>query len=239
MRCIIVDDEPLAIEGMILNIKQIDSLELVSSFSNALDAHKFLKDNDIDLLFLDINMPNLTGLELAKIILNPPMIIFTTAYSEYAVESYEVAAVDYLTKPIRFQRFFQAVSKAEEQYKLRKKTETITTNQSLSEYILIKADRRTHRVAVNDIQYIEGLKDYVLVHTLNEKLAVAMNIKTIYTQLPESHFVRINKSFIVNLNHVNSFDNDFLKIDSKELPIGLVFRENFYKKIAQDRILKR
>lgn len=239
MRCIIVDDEPLAIEGMILNIKQIDSLELVGSFSNALDAHKFLKDNDIDLLFLDINMPNLTGLELAKIILNPPMIIFTTAYSEYAVESYEVAAVDYLTKPIRFQRFFQAVSKAEEQYKLRKKTETITTNQSLSEYILIKADRRTHRVAVNDIQYIEGLKDYVLVHTLNEKLAVAMNIKTIYTQLPESHFVRINKSFIVNLNHVNSFDNDFLKIDSKELPIGLVFRENFYKKIAQDRILKR
>lgn len=239
MRCIIVDDEPLAIEGMILNIKQIDSLELVGSFSNALDAHKFLKENDIDLMFLDINMPNLTGLELAKIILNPPMIIFTTAYSEYAVESYEVAAVDYLTKPIRFQRFFQAVSKAEEQYKLRKKTETSTSNQHLSEYILIKADRRTHRVAVNDIQYIEGLKDYVLVHTLNEKLAVAMNIKTIGTQLPESHFVRINKSFIVNLNHVNSFDNDFLKIDSKELPIGLVFRENFYKKIAQDRILKR
>lgn len=239
MRCIIVDDEPLAIEGMTLNIRQIDSLELVGSFSNALDAHKFLKDNDIDLMFLDINMPNLTGLELAKIISNPPMIIFTTAYSEYAVESYEVAAVDYLTKPIRFQRFFQAVSKAEEQYKLRKKTETSTSNQHLSEYILIKADRRTHRVAVNDIQYIEGLKDYVLVHTLNEKLAVAMNIKTIYTQLPESHFVRINKSFIVNLNHVNSFDNDFLKIDSKELPIGLVFRENFYKKIAQDRILKR
>lgn len=239
MRCIIVDDEPLALEGMTLNISQIDSLELVGSFSNALDAHKFLKDNDIDLMFLDINMPNLTGLELAKIISNPPMIIFTTAYSEYAVESYEVAAVDYLTKPIRFQRFFQAVSKAEEQYKLRKKTETITTNQHLSEYILIKADRRTHRVAVNDIQYVEGLKDYVLVHTLTEKLAVAMNIKTIYTQLPESHFVRINKSFIVNLNHVNSFDNDFLKIDSKELPIGLVFRENFYQKITQDRILKR
>jgi DNA-binding LytR/AlgR family response regulator len=239
MRCIIVDDEPLAIEGMTLNIRQIDSLELVGSFSNALDAHKFLKENDIDLMFLDINMPNLTGLELAKIILNPPMIIFTTAYSEYAVESYEVAAVDYLTKPIRFQRFFQAVSKAEEQYKLRKKTETSPSNQHLSEYILIKADRRTHRVAVNDIQYVEGLKDYVLVHTLTEKLAVAMNIKTIGTQLPESHFVRINKSFIVNLNHVNSFDNDFLKIDSKELPIGLVFREHFYKKITQDRILKR
>lgn len=239
MKCIIVDDEPLAIEGMSLNISQIDSLELVGTFSNALDAHKFLKDNDIDLMFLDISMPNLTGLELAKIISNPPMIIFTTAYSEYAVESYEVAAVDYLTKPIRFQRFFQAVSKAEEQYKLRQKTETSTTNQSLSEYILIKADRRTHRVAVNDIQYIEGLKDYVLVHTLTEKLAVAMNIKTICTQLPESNFVRINKSFIVNLNHINSFDNDFLKIDSKELPIGLVFRDNFYKKIAQDKILKR
>ncbi|AYQ33126.1 LytTR family DNA-binding domain-containing protein [Runella sp. SP2] len=239
MRCIIVDDEPLAVEGMLLNINQIDSLELVGSFSNALDAHKFLKDNEIDLMFLDINMPNLTGLELVKIISNPPMIIFTTAYSEYAVESYEVAAIDYLTKPIRFQRFFQAVNKAEEQYRLRKKTETSTSNQNLSEYILIKADRRTHRVYVNDIYYIEGLKDYVLVHTQAEKLAVAMNIKTIGKQLPESYFVRINKSFIVNLNHINSFDNDFLKIDSKELPIGLVFRENFLKKIAQDRVLKR
>lgn len=237
MRCIIVDDEPLAIEGMALNIRQIDSLEMVGSFSNALDAHKFLKENEVDLIFLDINMPNLTGLELAKIISNPPMIIFTTAYSEYAAESYEVSAIDYLTKPIRFQRFFQAITKAEEQLKLREKTET--SSQNLTEYILIKADRRTHRVSVNDIQYIEGLKDYVLVHTQTEKLAVAMNIKTIGNQLPESQFVRINKSFIVNLNHVSCFDNDFLKIDSKELPIGLVFRENFFKKISQDRILKR
>lgn len=239
MKCIIVDDEPLAIEGMALNIRQIDSLEIVGTFANAMDAYKFLKDNEVDLIFLDINLPNLTGLELAKIIQNPPMIIFTTAYSEYAVESYEVAAIDYLTKPIRFQRFFQAVSKAEAQWKLQEKSVASLSNQNSTEYILIKADRRTHRVLVNDIQYIEGLKDYVLVHTLNEKLAVAMNIKTIGAQLPESQFVRINKSFIVNINHVNSFDNDFLKIDSTELPIGLVYRDTFLKKIAQDKILKR
>jgi DNA-binding LytR/AlgR family response regulator len=239
MTCIAVDDEPLALEGMAFNIKKIERLQLLGSFSNALDAHRFLKENTVDLIFLDINMPDLTGMDFARILTNPPMIIFTTAYSEYAVESYEVAAIDYLTKPIRFQRFFQAVAKAEEHFKNKDKIEEPDLPTKVSDYILIKANRRTHRVALNDILYIEGLKDYVIVYTQTEKLATAMNIKTIGFQLPEIHFVRINKSYIVNLNHINSFDTDFVRVGSKELPIGMVFKADFLNKIAQDRLLKR
>jgi len=230
MRCIIVDDEPLAREEMLELIKEVSQMEVVGVFSNALTAMDFLKTNEADLIFLDIEMPMVTGLEFAAKLPKQILTIFTTAYSQYAFKSYELDAIDYLLKPIDKARLEKAISKAEA-YKrlLSDETEKNIVQSNTSDFLIIKSDRRFHRLNFNDIRYIEGLKDYVVIYTGNQKLITAMNLKTIHQKMPPHLFIRVSKSYVVNIDYVDSFDHRNVYVGESEIPIGEVYKRDFFK----------
>lgn len=240
MTCIIVDDEPLARQGMELNIGNVSTLQLLGSFSNALAASDFLRKENVDLMFLDINMPELSGLDFLKSLRDAPMVIFTTAYPQYALESYELEAIDYLVKPIRIERFLKAVNKAENYLKLLQQEASNTQVEKIEDdYVFIKADRKFFKIYFKDILYIEGLKDYVVIYTNDSKIITSMNVKTIAAQLPLAIFARVSKSYIVNTLHISSFDNELIYINNHEIPLGQSFKDDFIKQHIDGKIVRR
>ena len=240
MNCIIVDDEPLARQGMEMNVANVLSLNLLGSFSNALAAGDFLRKENVDLMFLDINMPELSGLDFLKSLRNAPLVIFTTAYPQYALESYELDAIDYLVKPIRIERFLKAVNKAENHLRLLNQEANNNRIEKIGDdFIFIKADRRFFKIYFKDILYIEGLKDYVIIYTTDSKIITSMNVKTIAAQLPSNLFARVSKSYIVNVMHISSFDNELVYIQNNEIPLGQSFKEDFLKQYIDGKIVKR
>lgn len=238
MKCIIIDDEPLAREGMKLNVNEVSALELAGCFESAVEANDFLMNNEIDLMFLDIEMPDMTGFEFLKCLSNQPMVIITTAYPQYALESYDLNVIDYLVKPIRIERFIKAVNKAEELFKL-KNAPKITIESFGEDYIFVKSERKYVKLFFKDIKFIEGLKDYVIIHTTQKKIMTAMNVKTIENQLPKEIFARVNKSYIININCINEIDNDFIIIAPNEIPLGRTYRDEFIQNYVNKRLLKR
>jgi len=240
MTCIIVDDEPLARQGLELNIANVESLQLLGTFSNALAASDFLRKENVDLMFLDINMPELSGLDFLKSLREAPMVIFTTAYPQYALESYELDAIDYLVKPIRIERFLKAVNKAENYLKLLQQDGSSSQVEKIEDdYVFIKADRKFIKIFFRDILFIEGLKDYVVIHTAEKKVITSMNVKTIAAQLPPAIFSRVSKSYIINTTHISSFDNELIYIGSHEIPLGQSFKEDFIKQHIDGKIVRR
>ncbi|MEM1119262.1 MAG: LytTR family DNA-binding domain-containing protein [Bacteroidota bacterium] len=238
MRCIIVDDEPLAREGMELNVEELDYLALVGQFSTATDALNYMSDNQVDLMFLDIQMPGLTGLDFIRSLREKPMTILTTAYPQYALEGFELEVIDYLVKPIRLQRFIQAVTKAKNLFDLQQKaarTET-TVNQK---DIFIRADRKYIRIFFKEIRYIKGMKDYVMIYAGDEKYMTAMNIKTTNDQLPDDQFVRVNKSYIINKDYIDAIGTDFISIAGEEIPLGRTYREDFIARFVKGKLIER
>jgi DNA-binding LytR/AlgR family response regulator len=239
MRCIIVDDEPLAREGLELKVHKTGFLELVGMFSGGLSANQFLAENAVDLIFLDIQMPDLTGLELLRTLKNPPLVIFTTAFSEYALEGFELDVVDYLLKPIDFQRFMKATNKAREIWELTRQPKT-EKGEVTSDFIYIRADRQYIKVYFKDIRYIEGMKNYAMVHSTTEKWMTAISLQQIIQQLPDAQFARINKSYIININYIQRILPDFILLDKgKELPFGNAFQEAFIEKFVKGNLLER
>lgn len=222
MNCLIVDDEPLARIGMERLIRQYSQLKLLGSFKNTAGIADFLKKNEVHLLFLDIEMPGVNGLEFARTLPEQTLVIFTTAYSQYALDSYEVDALDYLVKPITPERFKKAVTKAESYHQLltQQKTDFESTD---TQYINIRANRRNYRIAHSDILYIEALKDYVIIHTFTDKYITWINLKNIHSQLPSALFVRVNKSCVVNVQHISSYTHQFVCIGETEIPIGRAY----------------
>ncbi len=240
MKCIIVDDEPLARQGMELNIANVSSLQLLGSFSNALAASDFIRKENVDLMFLDINMPELSGLDFLKSLRDAPMVIFTTAYPQYALESYELDAIDYLMKPIRIERFLKAVNKAENYLKLLQQDSNKSHVEKIEDdYIFIKADRKFFKIYFKEILYIEGLKDYVVIYTNDNKIITSMNVKTIAAQLPPVIFARVSKSYIVNTLHISSLDNELIYIQHNEIPLGQSYKEEFLQHFIEGKIVKR
>ncbi len=240
MKCIIVDDEPLAREGIELNIQEVKFLELVGQFDNAISANDFLNKASVDLMFLDVQMPGLTGLEFIRSLQNPPLVILTTAYPEYALEGFELDVIDYLVKPIRLSRFIKAVNKAKELYDLQHTRNPQNTVESIAnDFIYIKSDRKYIRIFFKDIRYIKGLKDYVMLYAGDDKIMTAMNIKTINSQLPDSIFVRISKSYIVNINYIDSVDQDFIHLGKEEIPLGKTYREHFINNYIKTNLIQR
>jgi DNA-binding LytR/AlgR family response regulator len=240
MNCIVVDDEPLARTGMEMNIATVESLELLGSFSNPLAAGDFLRKTPVDLMFLDINMPELSGLDFLKTLRNPPMVIFTTAYPQYALESYELDAIDYLVKPIRIERFLKAVNKAENHLMLLQKESHKNQIEKIEEdFIFIKADRKFFKLFFKNILYIEGLKDYVIIYSVDNKIITPMNVKTIAAQLPGKYFARVSKSYIVNVSHITSLDNELVYINNIEIPLGQIFKDEFLKRYVDGKIARR
>lgn len=240
MKCIIVDDEPLAREAIEMLVEKTPGLTLLGSFNNPATASKFMHGNTVDLVFLDIQMPGINGIEFAKTIPQKTFVIFTTAFSEFATDSYEVDAIDYLIKPVRLERFQKGVEKAEAYSKLLKKGNSENNiEQVTDDYFFIKADRKIIKVYFNDILFIEGLKDYVVMHTENQKVITAMNIKTIHDQLPKTMFVRVSKSYIINAKKIDSVDNNTVYIGKNEIPIGNIYRDYFFNEFVTKKILSR
>ncbi len=241
MRCIVVDDEPLAREGIASLVSKTSGVELVGSFNSANAAARYLSDEAVDLLFLDIQMPGMNGIDFAKSVPQLTLVIFTTAYADYALDSYEVEAVDYLIKPIKIERFQKAVDKASNYLDLLKSSSTSTNRiqQITDGYFFVKAERRIFKIQFNDILFIEGLKDYVVIQTVSQKVITAMNIKTIYDQLPQNTFARVSKSYIINMSQVASFDNNTVFIDKYEIPIGDAYRTQFFDGFVTGKLLSR
>ena len=215
IKCIAVDDEPLALRQMVAYIEQTPFLELSGQFTNSSKLMDYLEEHTVDLLFLDINMPDLSGIELARRLTNPPKIIFTTAYSEYAIEGYKVNAVDYLLKPIEYDDFLTASAKAEE---LVKKDRLLQPEmKKTGDYLFIKSGQKHIRIDFNDIKYIESQKEYISIKLLNgEAVKALIRLKNIEEILPKANFMRIHRSFIVNLNHIVTVERNKIIYSSKE-----------------------
>ncbi|WP_374464718.1 LytR/AlgR family response regulator transcription factor [Chryseobacterium sp.] len=242
MKCIIVDDEPLAREAIKMLIDETKDLYLLGTFNGAESAGIFLKNNPdtVDLVFLDIQMPGINGIEFSNSIPKETLVVFTTAFSEFAVDSYEVDAVDYLIKPVRLERFQKAVEKAGSYSRLMKIDRSISDIEtSTDDYLFVRAERKMFKLHFKDILFIQGLKDYVILHTENQKIITAMNIKTIQDQLPRNIFVRVSKSYIVNSLHINSLDNNTIYIRESEIPIGNIYRDYFFREFVTRKMLGR
>lgn len=227
MNCIIVDDEPLAREVLESYLERIDGLELLASCDNAVKAFDVLKRENVDLIFLDIQMPKLNGIDFLKV-LNPfPKVIFTTAYREYAIESYELNVVDYLLKPISFQRFLMSVNKAMNGHLQVSVQESDDTDQLRTDdpYIFLKADRKMVKVYLKEILYIESLKDYVRIKLPQKDVISLQKISFLEQKLPEDCFLRIHRSFIVPIRKIEAFSNNVIEIGGTELPIGRNYKE--------------
>lgn len=228
VRCLIVDDEPLAIRLIEKHIAQIDSFEVVATCNTALKAFEILNTEKIDLLFLDIKMPSITGIDFLKSLRHPPKTILTTAYRNYALESYDLDVVDYLLKPITFDRFFKSV----ERYSRENSVNSGAQNSSTSSYssnseetfIIIKSGSKHHKVALNSILYIESLKDYIKVHTIDNRIVSKYKISDIEKELAEKSFLRVHRSFIVNLTKVTAFTPHDVEIGAVEIPIGVSYK---------------
>ena len=232
MNCIIIDDEPLAREAVERLIKQDTRLTLQKSFSNAIQASSYLQENNIDLIFLDVQMPFISGIDFAKTIPNTTLVIFTTAYTEYALDGFEVDAIDYLVKPIESIRFRKAVDKAIAYQSLLLKEEKEKIEETGDDFIFVKSERRFQKVYYKDILFVEGLKDYVIIQTENKKVITKMYLKIMEGLLPKNLFYRINKSYIVNLQHIDSFDNNDVYIQDHEISIGNSYRDALFEMFA-------
>jgi len=240
MKCIVVDDEPLGREGIRLLIEEVKELSLLDKFSSAGAAAKFLANNEADLVFLDIQMPGINGIDFAKTIPKKTLIVFTTAYPEYALDSYEVEAIDYLVKPIESDRFQKAVNKALSYHKLLKADYAKSKIESITDgYFFIRAERKIFKIRFMDVLFIEGLNNYVMIHTEEQKIITAMNIKIIYEQLPGDIFVRVSKSYIVNVQQIGSCDNNSVFIGKNEIPIGNAYRSHFFEEFVAKKLLGR
>ena len=235
MRRIIVYDEPIARKGIQKLVARISQLELLDSFNSAEAAAGYMQITNVDLIFLDIQMPGVNGIEFARSIPKHTLIIFTTAYSEYALDSYEVDAVDYLVKPIDAAKFRKAVDKAITYHSLLLDEDKKSVENVEDECIFVKSDRKYFKVNLKDILFIEGLKDYVIIQLDGQRIITRMNVKTIHDLLPKSIFLRINRSYIVNRNHIESFDNNDVFIKQHEIAIGNSYRDAFFEELLNNR----
>lgn len=235
LKCIIVDDEPLALEVLESYIERIEGLELVAKCENAVKAFDALKKLQVDLIFLDIQMPKLTGIDFLKVLNPAPKVIFTTAYREYALESYELNVVDYLLKPIAFNRFMMAVNKAMDgtvEYEDSAEDSGVLKNDD--PYIFLKADRKMVKVYLKDILYIESLKDYVRIKTAEKEIISLQKISYLEQKLPEDLFMRIHRSFIVPIKKIEAFSNHAVEVGGKELPIGRNYKNQVLDVLNND-----
>ncbi|CAL2102756.1 Chemotaxis protein CheY [Tenacibaculum sp. 190130A14a] len=224
VKCLLVDDEPLAIKLLEKHIAKIESLEVVATCNNAIKAFEILNTQQVDLLFLDIKMPNLTGIDFLKTLKNPPKTIFTTAYRDYAIESYDLGVIDYLLKPITFERFFKSVDRFLKD--TNKSVEVSSKKDTTEDFMLIKSGNKFHKVVVEDILFIESLKDYIKIHTVNNKRIVSKyRISEIEEELKEKNFLRVHRSYIINIDKISAFTVNDIEVDSTEIPIGASYKE--------------
>ncbi len=237
IRCLVVDDEDLARTLLENYISRIPHLELVKKCKDPIEAMATLRDNSIDVIFLDIQMPELTGVEFLKTLTKKPAVIFTTAYPQYAVESYSFDAIDYLLKPFSFERFVQSVNKLTDLLRLQAAASSIPLAQPAQEesqkqdFILVKSEHRIHRLRHEDILYIQSMREYVAYYTPSGRLLSLNSLKSLEEELPQDQFIRIHKSYIVAIKKIDALEGNIIHIGNEKLPIGANYRENVIGKV--------
>jgi DNA-binding LytR/AlgR family response regulator len=236
INCIAVDDEPLALELLEDNIKRIPFLNLVQKCSNAFEAIEALQKGTVDLIFLDIEMPNLTGISFIKSLKDKPMVIFITAYEKYALAGFELDVLDYLLKPVPFDRFLKAVNKACEYFNFIKQPDIKQDNQTSPDYIFVKADYKIIKIFINDILYVEGLKDYIKIFCGGKPVLTLSSLKAIEARLSPDKFVRVHKSFIVAVSKIESIGKSRIKIGEADIPVSDNYHENLFKIIGKNQL---
>ncbi|HNW72669.1 MAG: LytTR family DNA-binding domain-containing protein [Bacteroidales bacterium] len=233
IRCLIIDDEPLAQRVIERYAENLSYLQIVKKCNSAIEAIEVLHHEGVDLIFLDINMPKLTGIDFLRTLKNPPLVIITTAYAEYAIQGYELDVVDYLMKPFAFERFYKAVQKAEEILKARdiQHFENREVEKTDEDFIFVKSSKKTFKINLSDILYIEALGDYVKIHTTDKMIVSYQSLKNIETLLPPKQFPRIHKSFIIALSRIDLIEGNQVKIRDRMLPVGTNFKNEFERLI--------
>jgi len=237
LKCIIIDDEPIARKLIEEFIGDIEFLELVGQAENPAKAITILNNNVVDLIFLDINMPTINGINFLKNSKNTASIIMTTAYAEYAVEAFALDVLDYLVKPIPFERFLKACNKAKEVYET--KSQAAQSNQKTENHFFIKCDSQIEKVLYDDLVYAESMLNYVLLYTTTRKMIVYITLKSLEEQLPESLFIKVHKSFIVNRDKIKSIEGNMINLGIEKITISQNLREKVLNEILKDKMIKR
>ena len=232
---ILVDDEPLALDVLETFVEKMPDLKLVKRCSNAVEANEALKEEKIDIMFLDIQMPQISGIDFLKSLSQPPLVIFTTAHPDYALEGFELDAVDYLLKPISMDRFMKAVNKAMEKLSMRKEGV-----EEQNEFMFVKADKKLVKINYDDVLYIEGLKDYVIIKMEEGRVVTLQTLKSLEKKLPSHIFRRIHRSYILNLNKIKALVGNMVEIveegESKKIPIGKNYRDDLLEVINENKL---
>jgi DNA-binding LytR/AlgR family response regulator len=239
INCIVIDDEPLARKGIKEYIEELDFLHLVGEFDSPIKANTLLGTGDVQLIFLDIQMPKITGLDFFKTLKHPPPVIFTTAYPQYALEGFDLNALDYVVKPISFERFLKAANKAKEYYELRLKNQKIVGKEGSSDHIFIKVDGRLIKILFENILFVEALQNYIAVHTKEKKYISYLTLQSLLEFLPPSDFVKTHKSFIVSINKVDSLEGNNLQIGQHHIPVSRSLKEEVMEKLLGKDFVKR
>ncbi len=230
INCIVIEDEPLALKKVKEFIEQVEYLNLLEGFNNAIDALGYLKKNTVDLIFLDIRMKKLSGIQFLESLQNKPKIIITSAYDEYALKGYELEVVDYLLKPFTFERFLKSIDKVYNQY-------NETASNSSNDYIFIKTEYRLEKVVIKDILYIQGMKDYLQIHTMDRKIMTLQTFKNLLEILPQIDFQRVHNSYIVSISKIESIERNRIRIGKDLIPISDSYKDKFYGILKERKIL--
>ncbi|HKP31467.1 MAG TPA: LytTR family DNA-binding domain-containing protein [Chitinophagaceae bacterium] len=225
IKCVITDDEPVARKGLLGYVEKIDFLQVVGVCENAIDLNSLLKQQQVDLIFLDIEMPYMSGIDLLKNLSSPPKIIFTTAYEKYAVKGFELDILDYLLKPISFERFLKAANKAHDYF--------LSASADKGGYIFIKTDNKLEKVIFSDIMFLEAMENYVAIHTKEKKLITHSTLKKMADSLPVGDFLQTHKSFIVNIRAVNSIEGNILNVGKHQVPVSKYQKDEVLQKILK------
>lgn len=236
INCLIIDDEPLARKGLKEYIADVDFLYCMGEYDNALKAAELISRGEIQLLFLDIQMPKITGLDFFKTLPNAPPVIFTTAYPQYALEGFEVNALDYLVKPISFDRFLKSVLKAKEFYEVR---DTNIKEAVSSDYFFIKADNKLVKILFDDVLFVEALQNYVTIHTLLKKYMTYLTFKSVEAYLPANKFLKVHKSYIVAASKIDTIEGNDIRIGQQHIPISRNLKEEVMARLLKGKFMKR
>jgi len=238
IKCVIIDDEPLARKGLKEYVSDVDFLELVGEFDNPIKATELISRGEVQLIYLDIQMPKLNGIDFFKSFAKAPPVIFTTAYPQYAVEGFELNALDYLVKPVSFDRFFKAALKAKEYYEIREKNVAEGTHNAAG-YFFIKADNKLIKLIYDDILFAEALQNYVVIHTKERKYITYLTFKSVEEYLPEEKFLKTHKSYIVATDKIDSIEGNNIRIGTHDIPISRNLKEQVMEVLLKGKFLKR
>lgn len=241
LNCVIIDDEPLARECIANYVREIDFLELVGTGSNPVELRQILDEQAVDLIFLDIQMPIMTGIDFLKMTQNPPMVIITTAFPSYALEGFQLDVMDYLLKPITFNRFFQAITKAKAYFQLQAGAQPaeVGSTEKTASYFFIKCENKYEKIYFDDILYVQAMQNYVIIHTTKGKYITLLYLKNVEQYLEGQPFIRVHKSYIVAIPPIESIENNELLIQEHRIPISRNYKEKVLKKVVDDKLWKK